>query len=302
MWPRSPRVEIDASGPLPALHAARVITGLTVRPSPPWLAQRLRAVGLRPINNVVDVTNYVLWELGQPLHAFDHDRWPRTSIVVAPRAGRRAPHHAGRAGARPDPDMLMICDIARPVAIGLAGVMGGADSEVRPETSAVLLESAHFNPGSIRRTSRALGLLTDAAYRFERGADIEGARRRGARSRRAAHRRAGRGHGRPRRDRRVSAPRARPRMRSAHRARVQRVIGVGAAARRGRADPPGAGLRGGDERPRARGRGAELPARHRQEDDLVEEIIRVWGYDRIPLDPAHGGELASSPEPGAAPP
>ena len=107
---------------------ARVITGLTVRPSPPWLAQRLRAVGLRPINNLVDVTNYVMWELGQPLHAFDYDKVAERRIVVRRARPGRAHHHARRPDRALRPDMAMVCDPTRALAVG--GVMGGADSEV----------------------------------------------------------------------------------------------------------------------------------------------------------------------------
>ena len=122
----------------------------------------------------MDVTNYVLWELGHPLHAFDHATLPGGRIVVRrARAGERMTTLDGRERAL-EPDMLMICDAERAVAVG--GVMGGAATEVTPRTTTVLLEAACFTPGSIRRTSRALGLSTDASYRFERGADIEGLR------------------------------------------------------------------------------------------------------------------------------
>ena len=165
------RVSIEAPD-LCHRFTARVISGVTVGPSPAWLQARLRAVGLRPISNVVDVTNYVLWELGQPLHAYDHATVADGDHRRAPRARRRALHDARRPGAaRSTPSMLVIADPRR--AIGLAGVMGGANTEVTDRTTRVLLESAWFAPASIRRTSRALGLRTDAAYRFERGADIE---------------------------------------------------------------------------------------------------------------------------------
>jgi phenylalanyl-tRNA synthetase beta chain len=150
---------------------ARVITGLTVKPSPPWLAQRLRAVGLRPINNLVDVTNYVMWELGQPLHAFDLDTLARHTVVVRrARPGERMKTLDGQERAI-GPDTALVCDPDH--AVGIGGVMGGADSEVTASTTRVLLEAAYWDPGSIRRTSRGLGLSTDAAYRFERGGDIE---------------------------------------------------------------------------------------------------------------------------------
>src|SRR5439155_901933 len=132
---------------------------------------RLRAVGLRPISNVVDVTNYVLWELGHPLHAFDYDTVTDATIIVRrARAGERFTTLDGQERVLDD-SMLVIADPRR--AIGIAGVMGGAETEVAEGTTRVLLESAWFDPVSIRRTSRALGLRTDAAYRSERGADVE---------------------------------------------------------------------------------------------------------------------------------
>ncbi|MEJ2689596.1 MAG: phenylalanine--tRNA ligase subunit beta [Deltaproteobacteria bacterium] len=150
-------------------YAARLLKNVTIAPSPPWLASRLRAVGLRPINNVVDITNYVMLEMGQPLHAFDFDLLAGSKIIVRfPRPGETMTTLDG-AERDLEADMLMICDGEKPVAV--AGVMGGGNSEVRPTTRNILLESACFDPKSIRRTSRRLTLNTDASYRFERGVD-----------------------------------------------------------------------------------------------------------------------------------
>jgi phenylalanyl-tRNA synthetase beta chain len=153
-------------------YSARLITGVRIGPSPFWLRTRLERAGVRSINNVVDVTNYVMVEYGQPLHAFDFDLLEGGEIVVKRAAegerfvtldgGERVLHK----------DTLMICDALRPVAIG--GVMGGLNSEIREDTSRVLLESAYFSPQGIRRTSTALGLQTESSYRFERGIDPEG--------------------------------------------------------------------------------------------------------------------------------
>src|SRR6267143_423312 len=144
-------------------YAARVITGVAVARSPAWLAARLRAVGLRPISNVVDVTNYVLWELGHPLHAFDYDTVAEHTIVVRrARPGEPVTTLDGQARAL-DEGTLVIADPRR--AIAIAGVMGGRDTEVTERTTRVLLEGAYFQPASIRRTARGLGLATDAAYR-----------------------------------------------------------------------------------------------------------------------------------------
>ena len=259
-------------------YAARLIAGVTVGPSPSWLAQRLRAVGLRPINNVVDVTNYVLWELGHPLHAFDGDLLTDRHVVIRrARAGEAVVTLDGQSRSLGDA-MLVIADAARAVAV--AGVMGGANSEVRGSTRTVLLESAYFAPASIRRTAKALGLSTEASYRFERGADIEGLR---DALDRAARLIAELGAGQvasgvldaypvPRR------PLAVPLRLD----RIQRVVGVCpprpvvASILRGLGFP-GTEREGGFE--------VVVPAFRRDvaiEDDLVEEVARVWGYDKIP--------------------
>ena len=153
-------------------YAARVIRGVKIAPSPAWLQHRLKAIGVGTINNIVDITNYVLMEYGHPLHAFDYHRLAENRIIV-----RRA--ELGETLKTIDaeereltPDMLVIADAKNPVA--LAGVMGGFDSEITDETVDVLLESAYFHPPNIRKTSKALGMHTEASHRFERGADREG--------------------------------------------------------------------------------------------------------------------------------
>ncbi|MCX7816854.1 MAG: phenylalanine--tRNA ligase subunit beta [Syntrophales bacterium] len=153
-------------------YTARIIRNITVGPSPLWMRRRLQAVGLRAINNAVDVTNYVMMELGQPLHAFDFRFLEEGRIVVRQaQEGERFYSLDGkerilRRG------VLMICDGVKPVAI--AGIMGGLNSEVKDDTTTILLESAYFSPASIRRSSRWLGMNTDASFRFERGIDPEG--------------------------------------------------------------------------------------------------------------------------------
>jgi phenylalanyl-tRNA synthetase beta chain len=150
-------------------YAARVVEGVTIGPSPRWLAARLEACGIRSISNVVDVTNFVLLELGHPLHAFDLDRVAGRQIIVrTARPGERITTLDGKERAL-DPDDLLVADRDRGSA--LAGVMGGGDSEISPETRRVLIEAAWFAPEGIRRTSRRHGLKTEASYRFERGAD-----------------------------------------------------------------------------------------------------------------------------------
>lgn len=156
-------------------YLGAVIRGVKVGPSPAWLQERLRGAGARPINNVVDATNYVMLELGQPLHAFDLARLAGPAIVVRRAAAGETSFTTLDGEARAlTGDMLMICDAQRPVAV--AGVMGGENSEVDHATSDVLLECALFEPRSIRATRKALAMSTDASYRFERGVDPDGLR------------------------------------------------------------------------------------------------------------------------------
>ena len=153
-------------------YAARVVRGVRIAPSPEWLIKRLQAIGQRPINNVADITNYVLHEFGQPLHAFDLTKLTEYRIVVRrAREGEKIKTLDG-VERELDTEMLVIADAARPVAI--AGVMGGEETEISDTTRDVLIESAYFEPTSVRRTARLLGLQTDASYRFERGIDYEG--------------------------------------------------------------------------------------------------------------------------------
>lgn len=151
-------------------YAARKLTGVSIGPSPWWLQRQLLAVGMRPINNIVDITNFVMLEYGQPLHAFDFKKLRQRKIIV------RCPRKDEKTFVTLDGnertlalDTLMICDGDGPVAV--AGVMGGMDSEVTEQTTEVLLESACFDPISIRRTARRLNLPSEASYRFERGVD-----------------------------------------------------------------------------------------------------------------------------------
>ncbi len=161
-------VTIDAPDLCPR-YAARVIQGVKVGESPAWLRQRLESVGIGVINNIVDVTNFVLMEYGQPLHAFDYHKLAENRIVVRRAAEGERLTTLDEIDRELTADMLVIADAEKPVA--LAGVMGGYDSEITETTCDVLLESAYFNPSSIRATAKALGMSTEASYRFERGAD-----------------------------------------------------------------------------------------------------------------------------------
>jgi len=153
---------------------ARRIDGVRVVESPTWLKDRLTALGLRPRNVIVDVTNYVMHECGQPLHAYDARTITESTFIVQTAAEAGVTQYTTLDGKlrQLDGSMLLICDARGPV--GIAGVMGGQHSEITDDTTSVLLESAWFAPSSIRRTAKVLGLSTDASYRFERGVDIDG--------------------------------------------------------------------------------------------------------------------------------
>jgi phenylalanyl-tRNA synthetase beta chain len=153
-------------------YTARLIQGVKIGPSPEWLRTRVEAVGLRSINNIVDVTNYLMMEFGQPLHAFDFDRLREGRIVVRKAASSERFTTLDSVDRELPEDTVMICDGKGPVAVG--GIMGGLNSEISQATTNVLIESAYFLPQSIRRSSRRLGLKTESSYRFERGIDPDG--------------------------------------------------------------------------------------------------------------------------------
>ena len=167
-------IRIEADG-LCSRYLGLQLSGIVVRPSPVWLQTRLRVIGARPINNVVDATNYVLYESGQPLHAFDLDLIRDQTVVVRTARQGESVRTLDRVDRTLSSEMLAICDTQRAVAV--AGVIGGGDSEVSDQTTRVLLECALFASGSIRSTRKTLGLSTDSSYRFERGVDPEGMRR-----------------------------------------------------------------------------------------------------------------------------
>ena len=162
-------VAVEAADLCPR-YTARVIRGVKIGPSPDWLRQKLESIGARPINNVVDITNFVLYEIGQPLHAFDLALLADKKIVVRrARAGEKIAAIDGNEY-KPDTETLLIADAAKPVAI--AGIMGSQGSEINDRTTDILLESAYFQPAAIRRASKKLALRSESSYRFERGCDI----------------------------------------------------------------------------------------------------------------------------------
>ena len=164
-------VEVEDTENCPR-YTAMVVRNVKIKESPEWLKNRLTKIGLRPINNVVDVTNFVMHELGQPLHAFDLDRLSGNKIVVKSTEVESTFTTLDSKKRKLPTGTLMICDGEKPVAI--AGVMGGENSEISNSTKNILIESAFFNPASVRRTSKRLGLSTEASYRFERWVDPSG--------------------------------------------------------------------------------------------------------------------------------
>ena len=272
------RVRIEAPDRC-ARYAARVVEGVRIGPSPAWLARRLEACGVRSISNAVDATNYVLLELGHPLHAFDLDKVAGAEIVVrTARPGERITTLDGKDRAL-EPDDLLIADRDRGSA--LAGVMGGGDSEISAGTTRVLLESAWFAPGGIRRTSRRHGLRSEASYRFERGADpgvVIPALDRCA----ALIAELGGGtvrtgvvdaHPRPHRPAEVRLRWSRP----------EAMLGMPVDRDEARARLAGLGF---EERDAGAGGASYVVPSWRVdvsiEEDLVEEIVRARGYDAIP--------------------
>ncbi|MBI1865766.1 MAG: phenylalanine--tRNA ligase subunit beta, partial [Nitrospirae bacterium] len=259
-------------------YAARAIRGVAVGPSPLWLARRLEAAGLRPINNVVDVTNYVLMEMGQPLHAFDLARVADGRLIVdRAAAGETIVTLDGRERIL-DREVLTIRDARGPLAV--AGVMGGEGSGVSAGTGDVLLESAYFLPSSIRRASKALGVASESSYRFERGVDPENVVRALDRAARLIAEAAGGAVAKGRIDVRAETPRARavPLRYS----RLDDLLGI----RVGDGETVEILMRLGFKVTRNDGGLVALVPSHRvdvsEEIDLIEEVARLKGYETIP--------------------
>ena len=270
-------------------YVAMVIEGVRVGPSPEWVCRRLRAAGMRPVNNVVDVTNYVLWELGQPLHAFDLDRLAGRRILVRRAREGETTVTLDDVERRLRPADLLICDGDGPVAI--AGVMGGASSEVSEGTTRVLLESAHFHPPSVLHTAKRLGLRTESSARFERGTDPGACDVAAARAARLISEIAG-GEVRPRPlDTCPGGPE--PGRIAMRPARVNRLLGTDLSGGRMCELLVGVGIEelaaGGDAR------SFRVPTWRpdlEREADLAEEVARLHGYNDVPRTlPAAGAEV-----------
>lgn len=260
-------------------YSARLIQNLRPTPSPPWLRFRLEACGIRSINHIVDVTNYVMLETGQPLHAFDAKSITSRHIVVRTAAQSKTLTTLDGSKRALHPDDLLICDGETPAA--LAGVMGGAGSEVTDETESVLLESAHFDPLTIRRTAKRMGMHTEASHRFERGVDPEGTR---YAMDRAVALWEGMGEARVTPGFADAYPGKRtPPDITLRYASVKRALGVDLTAERihGIIKSLGIGVRRSSKQ-----RMVLIPPTFRfdltREVDIVEELARIYGYDNIP--------------------
>jgi phenylalanyl-tRNA synthetase beta chain len=273
-----PVVDVDLRDPDLCPRYCAQVFDVRVGPSPPWLVERLEAAGVRSINNIVDVTNYVMLEIGQPMHAFDLERLAGGRLVIRRATAGETIRTLDGVDRALEPDMLVIADAERPTAIG--GVMGGRDSEIDSSTTRMVLESAWFLPSSVRRTSKRLGLKTEASIRFERGGDIEAPP---AGIRRAAQLfeqiQAGQAMG-PIVDR-YPTPKVNVQV-PLRRQRIGRLLGqeVAAADVRRILTPLGFEVEGNDA-----AWTVSVPSFRvdvTREADLIEEVGRHFGFDRIP--------------------
>jgi phenylalanyl-tRNA synthetase beta chain len=286
-------VEIAATD-LCSRFCAQVIEGVKIGPSPAWLQRRLEALGQRPINNIVDATNYVMFELGQPLHAYDLNRVAGAKLI----ARRANPGETLRTLDGKDRTLsaedLVIADAQR--AVGLAGVMGGEDSEVKEGTTRLLLEAAHFAQGSVRRTSRRYGLHSEASHRFERGVNPEGVARALARLTSLILETAG--------GQVVGAPIeviATPYQRTEvklSRTQLDNLLGLAVPWKTALHILTGLGL----ELRASNDNEATLAVPGHRSDittapDLIEEVARVYGFDKIPVKQLPGSGVSAAEAP-----
>ena len=274
-------------------YTASIVSDLRIGPSPAWMQERLKACGMRPINNVVDITNYVMMEYGQPLHAFDYDKVKDHHIIVRrARAGERLMTLDGEDRLL-DPEMLVITDPDGP--IGLAGVMGGANTEVTEDTKTLLLESANFNNVNIRRTSTRLRLRSEASLRFDKGL---GPQLPPKGLRRATQLLAELAEGKVAQGIIDVYPGARDQA-TLHltEGRIQQVLGISIPMDRVRGVLESLGFEceesgAGELKVSAPYWRTDISI----EDDLVEEVARISGYDDIPTTPLSGRIPANVPD------
>lgn len=299
---RLPSVELDECGPpVDTLakviledppgcprYTARVVMGVETGPSPAWMQRRLTAAGLRPISNVVDVTNYVLLELGQPLHAFDLDLLAERTIIVRRATSGEPMRTLDGVDRRLDEATLVITDLSGPVAV--AGIIGGEDSEVTERSANILIESAHFDPTSILLTSKRLGIRTEASARFERGVDPGGTAFAAARAARLMNELAGGQVASGVID--AYPEEIKPRTLELRPSRANKVLGtdLGGEEMAGILESLGARVKAGEALT------VTVPTFRpdlEREIDLVEEVARINGFDRIPETVPQGGGLAA---------
>lgn len=263
-------------------YTARVIKGIKVGPSPSWLKSRLATLGLESINNVVDVTNYVLLECAQPLHAFDFDKLDGGQIIVRQAAADEKLEAIDHKEYKLSSDMCVIADASKPVAI--AGVMGGASTEITDSTTNVLIEVAEFSVRSVRRTARALNLHSDSSYRFERGIDAD---RMDWASRRCCELILELAGGELLEGAvTVGAPPEQPAPVTLRFAQLERILGFNVPSDLAESILNSLGM---ETVERNADSAQFLPATWRRRDvtreaDLIEEVARIYGYDKIPAD------------------
>lgn len=276
--PIAGRVSVEVENPDDCTrYVARLVEGLTVGPSPDWMQKRLLDCGVRPINNIVDTTNYVMLEWGQPLHAFDYARLGGQIVVRRAREGETIETLDGQKRALTS-EVLVIADAQNAVAV--AGIMGGSATEVNAGTTSVLLESAHFSPSGVRRGVQSLGLSSEASRRFERWVDPNGSARSVDRAAQLLVQIAGGRVAQGSID--VYARPALERVVTMRAARANAVLGLHIEAAWMREALSRLGFKAelaGDEIT------CRIPTRRRdieREIDLIEEVARLWGYDRVP--------------------
>ncbi len=296
---RPPYIELDESGSALegrltvaiedaadcARYVARLVEGVTLGPSPDWMQKRLNDCGVRPINNVVDVSNYVMLEMGQPLHCFDFDKVGGAQIIVRRAAEGETLTTLDEIERKLSPEMLAICDSDGPIAI--AGVMGGAASEVTEATTSVLIESAYFAPQRVRRNAYLLGMATEASRRFERHVDPNGCKRAADRAAQLLSEIAGGKVAAGAIDR-YPAPMLEPTV-TMRVARANAVLGLKIPREKQRESLERLGFKVTESEGVL---SAQIPTWRRdieREIDLIEEVARLYGYDRVPVTLHQGG-------------
>ena len=284
------RLTVEIENPADcARYVTRLVEGVKVGPSPDWMCKRLSECGVRPINNVVDVSNYVMLELGQPLHCFDWDKIAGAQITVRRARDGEKLTTLDEIERELSPEMLAICDAGGAVAV--AGVMGGANSEVTDSTTNVLIESAYFAPQRVRRNAFLLGMATEASRRFERHVDPNGCKRAADRAAQLLSEIAGGTVAQGAIDRHP-APMLEPtvRMRTA---RANAVLGLKIAPEKQREFLERLGFKvSADDGVLS----AQIPTWRRdieREIDLIEEVARLYGYDRVPVTLHQGGSAGA---------